>query len=98
NRPNYYCTATVTPACEGVPPTETTIGTAVPVGAVAGISTLTCMTPEMRPAADPAYCTSAWTPPMVAVTGSSGLFSAESSGGMIEPSTPPGLVCPSPVM
>ena len=80
-----YCTTTVAalvPDCDFTVPTVTTTGT-VPVGEVAGMVTLTCMTPDTRPGAEPAYCTTASTPPMVAVTGSSGFFKAEATAGMM---------------
>ena len=63
-----YWMATVTPVCELVVPTVTTSG-CDPLETVAGISTLTCITPYTMPGADPAYCMfcgGTATPPMVA--------------------------------
>lgn len=40
----------------------------LPEGAVAGISTFTCITPATNPGAVPAYSTGAATPPIEAVT------------------------------
>src|ERR1035438_5659939 len=67
----YWTTtvAALAPNWDFTVPTVTTTGWGVPVGAVAGIVTLTCMTPEISPAAEPAYSTGASTPPMVTVTG-----------------------------
>src|SRR5258708_12236214 len=88
----------VTPDWEGAVPTVTVIGTAPPVGAPAGMIRFTCITPEIRPAALPAYTTFAGNPLTVAVTGSTGFLSELRTGGMIAPSTPGGAVWPSPVI
>src|ERR1019366_3750065 len=89
----YWTTTVAAPApdCDFTVPTVTTTGW-VPVGAVAGIVTLTCMTPEIRLAAEPAYRTGASMPPMVTVTGRTGCLRAERTGGMTTPSAPPGSV------
>src|ERR1017187_1403543 len=92
-RTTYWTTSVAAPAphWDFVVPTVTTTGW-VPVGAVAGIVTLTCMTPEIRPAAEPAYRTGASMPPMVTVTGRTGRLRAERTGGMTTPSAPAGSV------
>src|SRR5450432_1651559 len=90
----------VMPACVLVLPTVIASGTAVPDGAPAGICKFTCMAPETRPGADPAYKTVAGTetPPIVAVTARIGFLSRLPSKGVTVPSVPIGDVCPSPVM
>src|ERR1039458_6513064 len=55
----------------------------------------TCRTPATSPGAPPAYCTCAGNPPTVAVTGCVIGSGAGEAPGL--PSTPEGLVCPSPV-
>src|ERR1035437_7676838 len=57
-------------------PTVTTTAW-VPLGAVSGMIALTCMTPEIKLGAEPAYATTASTPPMVTVTVCCGTFRAE---------------------
>src|ERR1035437_4591411 len=78
-------------------PTVTTTGW-VPMGAVSGMIALTCMTPEIKLGAEPAYATTASTPPMVTVTVCCGTFRAETTAGITTPSAPCGLVWPSPVI
>src|SRR5215831_1152599 len=87
-----YCTATVTPFCVVAEPTVITMGTDAPVGAFTVILRFTCITPEINVAALPAYSTFACTPPTVALTIATGLFSADKTGAMIKPSTPGGEV------
>ena len=67
---------------------------------VALVIAATVLEPERRmaPGAEPAYCTSAAIPPMVAVTVNNGFFSADATGAMMAPSVPAGVVAPSPVM
>src|SRR5260370_35664141 len=88
-----YCTtavAALVPDWDFAVPTVTTTGT-VPVGAVAGMVTLTCMTPDTKPGAEPAYCTTASTPPTGAVTGTNRYFKAETASRMLAPSRPCGF-------
>lgn len=56
--------------------------------------TLTCIMPETRWGAEPAYRTSTGTPPMLTATGRTGL---RRSVAMMRPSWPAGSVWPSPV-
>src|ERR1035441_9577203 len=83
---------TCTPNTPGAVPTVSCRGT-VPV-TPAGICRSTCNTPATKPGAAPAYRIWAACPPICAETGASGLGYTEL---LTPPSTPAGLVCPSPV-
>ena len=63
-----YCTAIVTPFCDGTPPTETVIGTAAPGATDCGTTAFTCNSPATAAPAEPAYCTNASCPPIVTLT------------------------------
>ena len=76
-------------------PSVIEIGTAMPGATPVGISRFNWHNPATDPGAPPMYCTSAGTPPMDAVTGSSG--TGPSGPGSIRPSIPAGFVWPSPV-
>src|SRR5215831_17541662 len=87
-----YCTKTVTPDWLGTPPTVITTGT-WPL-TPAGTCTVTAITPATTPVTPPADCTAAVLPPIVTATGSAG---RGGTGPATLPSTPAGVVCPSPV-
>src|SRR5271157_3362178 len=76
------------------------IGTLFPLGVPDGICTTNTMTPASNPGASPAYAQSAGWPLIVTSIGSSGP-GVTCGGGkvavVIEPSTPKGLVWPTPV-
>ena len=89
--PDYWTATVGAPAADELAaPTLITMGMLPPTGAWR-ISRLTCMTPVTMPGAEPAYCTSAVTPPMVAVTVATGFLRPEPSDGMMAPSVPWGL-------
>jgi DnaB-like helicase C terminal domain len=89
-----YLTAIVAPTCDCDPPMLRLIGTAEPVATPCGTTAFTCNSPAMEPGADPAYCGVPVIPPMVTVTGNSGIFTADP---VTLPVTPAGDVWPSPV-
>src|SRR5438874_5863977 len=78
-------------------PTVRTTGMASPEGAPSRITTLTWRFPATIPAAEPAYCTSAGTPPIDTETCWTGFVNSVPSAGRIFPSAPNGFETPSPV-
>src|SRR2546426_9513780 len=84
----------VTPAGLEAYPACSAMGTALPGMVPGGTCTVACITPATMLGAPPAYCTNASRPSMNTVTGSTGTGSGADPG---LPSTPAGLVAPSPV-
>src|SRR5579871_1505914 len=95
-RATCYFTAIVTLALLVAVPTVSFTGTELPVVIPEGTRRFTCITPCTAPGASPAYCTVAFTPPIVAVTGRIGLGSGSDVPLMI-PSGPGVVIRPSPV-
>ena len=89
-----YCTAMVTPFCDGTPPTDTLMGTDPPGDTDDGTTAFTWNSPATEAPAEPAYCTTASCPPMVTFTARTGVFR---SVPITLPVTPCGDVSPSPV-
>src|ERR1019366_8318841 len=71
-----YRMAMVASAREEAPPMLTTSGTALPVGALAGMSRLICTSPEYTRPAKTTLAAGTWTPPRLILTGSMGLGKA----------------------
>src|ERR1035441_6180602 len=83
-----------TPAGLDWAPTAMLTGTAFEEGIPEGMTALICIRPAVLPGAPPAYCTTAPWPPMVTVTPCTGWGAGTAA---ILPSTPAGVVWPSPV-
>src|SRR5689334_1420573 len=96
---DFHFTDTVTPLWLERPPTETTMGRS-PDLALAGICTLSCITPDTKPGASPAKETCAAWPSIRTATGSTGpgVSGGASDKVVTLPVAPFGEVWPSPVM
>ena len=84
--------ATVVPPELLFGPTLTTIGTVPPDAALSGTMTVIRSVPDTYPGREPTFWISAGWSPMVTLTCCTGVFTALSSCGMINPVTPGGIV------
>src|SRR5215471_6244643 len=99
----YYCTATVTVAGLLALPTLSTTGCG-PGARPAGIYTFTRKSPLVKPGAPPAYCTTAYLPPICTVTGATGcgrvlpISAPSAADGVIRPAPVPNSDTISPAL